>query len=134
MKPNAFNKTEKLKRRKLIDQLFNGGKSFGVFPLRVVYAFSDQAAAVPVQAGVSVSTRNFKKAADRNRVKRLLREAYRLNKAELYAHARANGIQLAVFFIYTDKTLPELPALNEKMQLALSKLIKATGEAPAKDH
>lgn len=125
----TFGKQERLKSRKLIEQLFAEGKSVSVPPLRAVYLKThDQDA--DVKTGVSVSTRNFKKATDRNRIKRLLREAYRLNKAPLVGHINRSGLQLAVFIIYTDKGLPELTELNPKMQLILNKLIKATSEAP----
>lgn len=88
---------------------------------------------VAVKAGVSVSSRNFKKAVDRNRVKRLLREAYRLNKASLVRHAQEKQQQLAIFIIYTDKTLPDFTTVNQKMQVALNKLIIATSERISSD-
>jgi ribonuclease P protein component len=81
------------------------------------------------KVGVSASARNFKKAVDRNRIKRLLREAYRLNKAVLVEHLEKTGQQFGIFIIYTDKVLPEYPVINQKMQVILSKLIKATSEA-----
>jgi ribonuclease P protein component len=88
---------------------------------------------VPVKAGVSVSTRNFKKAVHRNRIKRILREAYRLNKNSLAEHLTASGKHLALFIIYNDKTLPVFTEINEKMQLLLNKLIKVTSEAASKN-
>ena len=129
----SYNKKEKLKSRKLIEQIFAEGKSVSVPPLRLVYLKPPDMLDVPVKAGVSVSSRNFKKATDRNRIKRLLREAYRLNKAELTANAEATGQQLAIFIIYTDRSLPTFEQLNSKMQLILNKLIKISGEAPAKN-
>jgi ribonuclease P protein component len=128
-----FGKQEKLKSRKLIEQVFAEGKGISVPPLRLVYVKPTVEMDAHVKAGVSVSSRNFKKAVDRNRIKRLLREAYRLNKAGLVEHANATGQQLAFFIIYTDKVLPEFEPVNGKMQLILNKLIKATSEAPAKN-
>lgn len=130
---NTFNKQEKLKSRKLIEQLFSGGKAVSAHPLRLIYFTPEQPMETPVQVGVSTSTRNFKKAVDRNRIKRLLREAYRLNKSELLIYAATNNLQLAAFIIYTDKVLPDFKTVNEKMQLILSKLIKATSEAASKN-
>ena len=76
----------------------------------------------PLQTGVGVSSRNFKKAVDRNRIKRLLREAYRLNKEEVMSTVSAQQKQLALFFLYTGKELPESELLNDKMRKALKRL------------
>lgn len=75
----------------------------------------------PIQAGVGVSARHFKKAVDRNRIKRLLRECYRLNKHSLLATLEAKEKKVVVFFLYVGKELPDYTLLNEKMQQALTK-------------
>lgn len=129
----SFGKQEKLKSRKLIEQLFAEGRSISAHPLRLVYIKPAVEMDVRVKAGVSVSSRNFKKATDRNRIKRLLREAYRLNKTALIEHAEKTGQQLSLFFIYTDKLLPEFSTINQKMQVILTKLIKATSEVASKN-
>jgi len=71
----SYPKKEKLKSEKLISKLFLEGKSVSAYPLRMVYLKTTFDEAVKIKAGVSVSKRNFKKAVDRNRIKRLLREA-----------------------------------------------------------
>jgi ribonuclease P protein component len=81
-----------------------------------------------LQAGFGASTRNFKKAVDRNRIKRLSREAYRLQKQTLYDHLVEKNRCLAVFFIYTGKELPDYGTVTEKIGVALQKLIKETGQ------
>lgn len=129
----SFGKQEKLKSRKLIEQVFTGGKAIAATPLRLIYTKPQVEMDVPVKVGVTVSSRNFKKAVDRNRIKRLLREAYRLNKAELLAHVAETNQQIVAFIIYTDRMLPEYSVINEKMQVILAKLIKATSEAASKD-
>ena len=78
-----------------------------------------------LQAGFTVSSRNFKKAVDRNRIKRLTRETYRLQKNQLQNQLRENHKSLAVFFIYTGKELPQYAALFEKVKIALEKLEQA---------
>lgn len=127
--PNSFSKVEKLKSRKLTEQLFKTGKTFSVFPVKVFYlpATTDHV----IKAGVGTSSRNFKKAADRNRIKRLLREAYRTQKHPLTAFLEANNKQVALFFLYTDKTLPDYSLIKQKMQLALERLIKQLNEKSA---
>jgi ribonuclease P protein component len=124
----GYGKEEKLKSRKLIEQLFAEGKSINAAPLRLVYIQPTVVLDFPVKMGVGASTRNFKKAVDRNRVKRLLREAYRLNKRSLLDHASATGQQLVAFILYTGKTLPDFETVNTKMQILLKKLITATSE------
>jgi ribonuclease P protein component len=78
----------------------------------------------PLQAGFGASSRNFKKAVDRNRIKRLSREAYRLQKHALLDHLKDKGGSLAVFFIYTGKDLPDYKTVTEKIGVALQKLIR----------
>jgi ribonuclease P protein component len=118
----TYHKTEKLKSRKLLQELFARGKSFSVFPLKVFYMDLPDASNEAVQAGVGVSARNFRKAVDRNRIKRLLRECYRLNKLPLYTTVKQKNKSIAVFFLYIAKELPEYSLLEEKMKLALTKL------------
>lgn len=125
----TLGKAEKLKSRKLIEQLFKQGKSFSNFPFRVVYHFTtDEKHAGGVQAGFSVSSKFFKNATDRNRIKRLLREGYRLQKNELLDAVLKNNLRLAVFFIYTGNELPEYDLIAEKTGSALKRLLKITNE------
>lgn len=79
----TYSKSEKLKSRKTIDLLFSNGKSVSKFPLRLVYA-PTEGAMEKVLFGVSVSKKYFKNASDRNYLKRVLRECYRLNKHLLH--------------------------------------------------
>src|SRR5687767_869736 len=122
----AFGKKERLKSRKHIEALFKGGKSLMCFPLRISYQFSPLAdgESSSLQIGVSASKRNFKKAVDRNRIKRLLREAYRLQKKEIITTLEVNNLKGDVFFIFVDKTLPTYPAVFESMTKCLKMLQK----------
>jgi ribonuclease P protein component len=123
-KQAGFGKMEKLKSRKLIEELFARGKSISVFPIRILYIFSalrtDEKPLL--QVGVSVSKRNFKRAVDRNGIKRLLREAYRLQKKELLELMTEQKKKGFVFFIYTDKQLPEYRMVFDTMTKCLSAL------------
>lgn len=78
--------------------------------------------------GIGAGTKNFKKAVDRNRIKRLAREAYRLQKKELKVKLMEKKLQLHVFFIYTGKELPLYNLVFEKLGIALQKFIKIADE------
>ena len=123
---NTYSKQENLKSRKALEQLFDKGKSFSVFPIKVFYTVTDDTALV--QAGVGVSSRIFKKAHDRNKVKRLLREVYRTQKQALYSSVASNQQQLNVFFLYIGKELPIYADLQSAMEKTLEKLIRKISE------
>ena len=118
-----FPKAERLKSRKQIDALFADGKAFSVFPVRAIYRFSE-AESGSLQAGVTASKKFFKKAVDRNRLKRLLREAYRLQKEELVLQVKRTGKRGHVFFIYTDKTIADFETVKTAMAKCLQRLSK----------
>lgn len=121
---NSYPRTEKLKSRKLIQQLFAEGKSVTVAPVKCFYLLQPPGITESIQAGVGVSARNFKKAVHRNRIKRLLREAYRLNNHSLHQVLAKNEKQVAIFILYTGKELPAFHALQKTVQGVLEKLQK----------
>ena len=123
----TFKKEEKLKNRKTIEQLFRDGKSFSVFPFRVLWKLTGTSVS-PLQTGFAVSSKHFKKAVDRNRIKRLMREAYRLQKNELQNQLKQQQKQLAVFIIYVGNELPEYDLVFDKTTNVLSRLIKISNE------
>jgi ribonuclease P protein component len=114
---------EKLKSRKTIQQLFKEGKTYSDLPLRILYLDSKEDLDY-LKAAFSVSTKNFKKATDRNRIKRLMRESYRLQKPSLQAMLKKLNKSLSIFIIYTANTLPEYEYIYAKMGEILSRLEK----------
>jgi ribonuclease P protein component len=124
----TLGKNERLKSRKDIEQLFAAGRSFSVFPFKVIYLNSTPAQAPRLQAAFSVSKRHFKKATQRNRIKRLMREAYRLQATEIKELAIANKLQLQVFIIYTGNEIPVFELVKEKMAHIIHRIKKMAHE------
>ena len=119
----TLGKDERLKSRKQIEQLFAKGKGIVVSPFRIYFLIhGPRTMAHGLQFGVGVSNRNFKKAVARNRIKRLTREAWRLQKNELKEKLKISNKQLNVFFIYTGKELPDFTIVKEKVAVVLKKL------------
>ena len=114
----SLGKEERLKSKKLISKLFTDGNSIKVFPLRMVYLQTEHTSNFPAQIGVSVPKRKFKKAVDRNKIKRLLRESYRTQKNIMYS----NIDQPYVFMIsYLAKEEWNYHDIEKKMTLLLHK-------------
>lgn len=123
----TLGKHERLKSRKSIEQLFSEGQKIIVSPYRVLYILMPPAKEPLLLFGTGVSAKNFKKAVDRNRIKRLTREAYRLQKKTLQERVKTNNVQLNVFFIYTGKVLPLYADVFKKIGSVLKKLEKQFG-------
>ncbi len=120
----TIGKNERLKSRKSIEQLFNEGKKIVSAPYRLLYVTTNAPKYPSLLFATGVSAKNFKKAVDRNRIKRLTREAYRLQKTDLQKKVEVNNIQLNVFFIYTGKEVPEYKEVFKKIGVILKKLDK----------
>ncbi len=131
IKQFTLHKGERIKKRKEIEYLFKEGKVLTVSPLRIFYFFQKENAVKALEesseklflkVGVGVSKRHFKKAVDRNRIKRLMREAYRLQKSPVQTTLKEKQYSLKVFFIYTGKELPDYLLMKEKIATVLSQL------------
>jgi len=120
----TLGKNERLKSRKSIEQLFNEGKKITVSPYNVLYQVTEPGEDGSLQFGTGVSAKHFRKAVDRNRIKRLTREAYRLQKKTLQEKINAKKIRLNIFFLYTGKEVPRYDEVYKKIGMILRKLEK----------
>lgn len=118
----TFRNEEKLKKKNLIKELFASGKSVSLFPLKMIYLQYDHDSPFKVQAGVSVSKRNFKRAVDRNRIKRLMRESYRKNKYLIYNNEDTK--KHIMMFIYQGKKEVAYELMEEKMNQLIEKFLQ----------
>jgi ribonuclease P protein component len=130
-KPYSLGKSERLKSRKQIDMLFETGRKISQFPFRLLYR--TEPGAGQIKAGFTVSSRTFSRAVDRNRIKRLGREAYRLQKKDLEALVLKNKTMLYLFFIYTGREIAAMEEVMEKLKQTLTKLIRVLDEQPAEN-
>lgn len=116
----TFPKKEKLKSAKLIEQLFAEGQSITRFPLRLLYLETELPGETQVQAAVTVSRRSFRNAVDRNRIKRLMRESYRHNKALVFNNIEG---RFAFLFLYLGKEIPTFKEMERSMHSLLQNFI-----------
>jgi len=120
-----FSKAEKLKSQKVIQQLFENRQSIHFFPLRAIWGkISPRINEYPVQFAVTVPKKRFPKAVDRNRIKRQIREAYRLSKPMLYEKIAPFEEQYGVMIIYTGKKEPKPKELYKSFKSIRKTLVK----------
>ncbi len=115
---------ERLKQRKKIDVLFRSGQKFSVADLRVVYNLMPSASGPRLLVGVGVSKRYFKKAVDRNLIKRRLREAIRLLRPGMLPGLEAENKDLDFFVLYTGKKIPDFSTCSQMMEQVINKLTR----------
>lgn len=125
----TFKKEERLSSKKLIDELFNNGSSFYLYPFKVQYLLTSAAVASPVQVLTAVPNKNFPRAVDRNRLKRITREAFRLNKNWFYDSLNLKHKKLLIAFIYTGKKREPFTLVHEKMISILKRLSQSNATA-----
>lgn len=113
-------KKDKLKSKKLIEQLFTEGKAINAYPLKLIYLKTNFNDGSQLKTGVSVSKRLHKTAVSRNQIKRLLRETYRLNKPLYFNNSSAS---FAFMILYLSKDGTTFDKLNHSMKLLFKKFI-----------
>lgn len=120
---HTFPKSEHLTGKIAIDNLFQQGEAFVVYPIRVVYKMvATNEENKTIQVLISVPKKRFKHAVDRNRYKRLIRESYRLNKEILKNHTNNADYQLHIAFCAVSNDIPTFDVLQQKMQKGLARL------------
>ena len=123
-KTYQFTKEERICSDRQIEKLFKEGASFINYPLRILWMETDEGVDVPVKILVSVSKRKVHNAVDRNKVKRLIRESYRLNKAVLYDRMAASGKCATIAFLWLSNEPGQFSRIAEKMHEALEKIAR----------
>jgi len=120
----TFKKEERLCSKKIFEELATGKNSFFSHPVKLIWLNrATLPCDVPVQAAFTVPKRLFKKAVDRNRIKRIMREAYRLNKNDLYEYCNLNNKKFALLFVYVAKDSPNFNLMQEKLILLLQRVM-----------
>ena len=120
---NSFSKSEHLCGEKRITRLYTKGDAFIAYPLRVVFLIEPKIEDESAYVLVSVPKKRFKRAVKRNRLKRIMREAYRLNKHLIIEKLVDKNLQLHISFNYVSDDVLEFEAIEKKMKIALQKLI-----------
>jgi len=116
----TLGRQERLKSRKKIELLFRDGKVMNLYPFRVSFLITEETG---LQIGVGAGKRYFKKAVHRNKIKRLLREAWRLQKNELLEKTNEQQKGLAVFIVYVGKELPSFSEISIQVKQVIDRLI-----------
>ena len=119
-----FPKKQKLCSEKVIERLFKNGKSISEKPFRAIWNFKENNDNVFVKSLIVVSKKRLKLAADRNAMKRRIKEAYRLQKKQLEFFLERNNRQLNLAIIYQQEEILDYKVLEEKIDLLLGRLIK----------
>jgi ribonuclease P protein component len=118
-----FGKKYKLCSHTIIKAVFEEGKTIKQYPLRsIAMTLEPDSTKAAFQLVISVPKRNFKKAHDRNRIRRQLKEAFRLNKVALEEKLIEQKQQIALFIVYTERTALEYKVLESKMKKLIQQI------------
>lgn len=120
----TLGKKERLKSRATIQTLFSLNKSIKIYPLSLVWMEIPNQSKSSIEFGVSVSKRNFKTAVMRNKIKRKMREAYRLNKYLLLDQIAESNTKIPMMLIYVGKELISYQEMEVKLKQILLRLAK----------
>ena len=120
----SFNKEERLCDLKIIAELFKKGNAFFVYPIKVIWLSKELSSKYPAQVLIAVNKRTFKKAVDRNKIKRQMRSAYRQNKSILYEYLEHSGKKCVLALIYSGNSQVSFQELELIINVILHRLIR----------
>lgn len=125
-----FRKEERLCSRKAIERLFASGNSLFHHPFRLLWTDTDSPGPYPARLAISVPAKKVKKAVTRNRIRRLIRESYRINKGMLYQFLERNGKKIDMMLIYVSAEEIDFNAINTRLPELINIFIRryATGK------
>ncbi len=122
---HTFSKDERLRSKKVIEKIIAEGRSISQNPFRLNWVLTELTTKFPAQLAIAVPKRFFKRAVDRNRIKRLVREVYRKNKSGMYALLESKQLQCALLFVYNGRTIPDYGEVEKKILLTLQRFEEA---------
>lgn len=122
-----MSRDERLTSRKSISSLFDSGRRVDCYPLRIIYISGEAGDGPDLKMAVSVPKRLFKRAVDRNLLKRRIREAFRLQKPDLTEDLNKSGFGVEMVIQYKGREIESFQLIEKKLQEALLGLKKKAG-------
>jgi ribonuclease P protein component len=129
---HTFKRPERLKSHRIIGELINSGDTITVFPLKLFWSIDIGDQPAPLRIAIAVPVKNFRNAVDRNRIKRRIREAYRLNKHILLEFLSDKKLYLNFVFLYLPKTINSYGQISEALIKILMNISDHLGNVSAK--
>lgn len=124
-----FKKIERLTNKKKFDLLFENGNVIKAFPVKIIYRITPPEVDTSIiQFAFTVPKRSFKKAVDRNFLKRRIKESFRLNKHKIYETLKGKELTISAIIIYVDREKNTYASIDKGVQKGIQKLIKAVTE------
>jgi ribonuclease P protein component len=131
---NQLPKVERLSGKSSIQHLFRKGRRFRIDPFSVIWILRTDTPEIPIRFGISVSKKISKKAVERNKIKRQVREAYRTSKQALSEQLIIKEKQIDFFLVYNGEIHTHTDILREKIILILNRLNALHGQTPRSDN
>jgi ribonuclease P protein component len=128
----TFRKSERLCSKKVIESLFDNGKTFFCSPFLIVWSYNSPEALSPAQVAFSVPKKEFKLAVTRNLIKRRMREAYRKNKIILYDYLNTSDKKIVFTMIYRGKSISDFTTIENAVKQMIKMFIRTLEESKLK--